>query len=128
MLDHAPRSIWKRNMDQDRTIDLRIERAVALIDTQAITTTTELRKLAADLNLSCSRFRHLFARSIGISPVRYLKSVRLAKAKLLMQSSQLSVKQVMAAVGCSDLSHFVRDYKTTFGETPTESRRSPTQT
>src|SRR5438046_10701547 len=113
-------------MGQDRTIDPRVEQAVALIDAQAIATTMQLRQLAADLKLSCSRFRHLFARSIGMSPVRYLKAVRLAKARSLIKTSHLTVKEVMAAVGCSDLSHFVRDYKAAFGETPTQSRRSIT--
>jgi AraC-like DNA-binding protein len=35
----------------------------------------------------------------------------------------LSVKQVMVKVGLADHSHFARDYKREFGESPSETRR-----
>jgi hypothetical protein len=40
----------------------------------------------------------------------------LRKAKELLETTFLSVKEVIAAVGISDLSHFVRDYKERYGE------------
>jgi AraC family transcriptional regulator, arabinose operon regulatory protein len=110
--------------DHARALDPRVEQAMVMINSNAIITTGELRKVVANLNLSSSRFRHLFTQSIGISPTRYVKAIRLTRAKSLMETSFLTVKEVMAAVGYSDISHFVRDYKASFGETPSQSRRS----
>jgi AraC-like DNA-binding protein len=83
-----------------------------------------LLKVALRLNLSGSRFRHLFKREMSVSPARYLKQLRLQRAKYLLENSALSVKEVMAAVGMSDLSHFVRDFKEMYGRSPLNLRRA----
>lgn len=83
-----------------------------------------LQKAALRLNLSKSRFRHLFTREMSVSPARYLKQLRLQKAKDLLENSALSVKEVMAAVGMSDFSHFVRDFKDMYGLSPLSLRRA----
>jgi transcriptional regulator GlxA family with amidase domain len=82
-----------------------------------------LRRIAKKINLSLSRFQHVFAQSTGVSPARYLKKMRLAQARYLLENSLLTVKQVAAAVGVNDLSHFTRDYRAAYGESPSESRR-----
>lgn len=83
-----------------------------------------LEKIALRLNLSNSRFRHLFKRETSVSPVRYVKQLRLQHAKYLLEDSALSVKEVMAASGMSDLSHFVRDFKQMYGLSPLSLRRA----
>jgi len=108
----------------DHSEDPRVQRAIRLIQQPSRAAAVDVRQLASDVNLSHSLFRHVFTEQIGVSPKQYLKTVRLNRAKWLMTNTFLSVKQVMAAVGCSDISHFVRDYKIVFGETPTQSRRS----
>jgi AraC-like DNA-binding protein len=35
----------------------------------------------------------------------------------------LTIKEVAVRVGVNDISHFVRDYKALFGQTPSEARR-----
>jgi transcriptional regulator GlxA family with amidase domain len=40
-----------------------------------------------------------------------------------LEHSFNQVKEIAFTVGCADLSHFVRDYKLLFGESPSESRR-----
>ena len=47
---------------------------------------------------------------------------RQLRAKELLASTFLSVKEVMSSAGLTDMSHFVRDYKLTFGETPSQTR------
>jgi transcriptional regulator GlxA family with amidase domain len=67
--------------------------------------------------------RHLFTIEAGISPLHYVKVLRLHRARSLMLQTFLSVKEVMSESGFSDISHFVREYKRAFGETPSETRR-----
>ncbi|HEX8147808.1 MAG TPA: AraC family transcriptional regulator [Pyrinomonadaceae bacterium] len=79
-------------------------------------------KLAAMVNLSPSRLHQLFKEETGVPPARYLRRLRMRRAKELLETTHLSVKQVMAVVGLSDESHFVRDFKKTCGLTPARYR------
>ena len=79
-------------------------------------------ELAALVNLSPSRFRALFAAQTGVSPTQFLQRLRLRRARLLLEHSFLTVKEVMAAVGYSDPSHFARDFRRAHGMSPSGSR------
>jgi AraC family transcriptional regulator, arabinose operon regulatory protein len=78
--------------------------------------------LAARVNLSPSRFRHLFTVQTGVGPALYLQRLRLRRARLLIERTFLSVKEVMALVGYSDPSHFSRDFRRSHGVSPTALR------
>ena len=82
-----------------------------------------LEELAIAVNISESRLRHLFREEVGVPPARYLKLRRLEKARVLLRSSFLSVKQVMVLSGFGDASHFCRDYKVMHGEAPSQTRK-----
>jgi AraC family transcriptional regulator of arabinose operon len=85
-------------------------------------------ELAARVNLSRSRFAHLFREQTGVSPGRYLRDFRLDRARLLLETTFLSIKEVMAAVGINDPSHFSRDFHHAFGASPREWRKRGTRT
>src|SRR5262245_26677496 len=78
--------------------------------------------LAARVNLSPSRFAHLFRREVGTTPARYLHAVRMLRAWALLEDTFLTVKEVMAQVGCNDPSHFSRDFRRFHGIGPRECR------
>jgi transcriptional regulator GlxA family with amidase domain len=81
-----------------------------------------VEEFAAKYNVTSSHFRHLFKKHVGVSPTHYLRLLRIRAAKKLLRTTYLSVKEIMAAVGENDLSHFVRHYKDEYGETPSETR------
>ena len=83
-----------------------------------------LTDTAAHVNLSVSRFRHLFKNETGMSVVQYVKTMRLKKAKELLESTPLSIKQIMAEVGIKDKSNFCRDFKKTYGLSPVKYRKN----
>jgi len=85
--------------------------------------TPSLQEAARIVNLSGSRLRHLVRQEIGVSPHVYVKQVRLRHARELIEESFLSVKEITFAAGFNDISHFLRDYKIAFGETPSQTRR-----
>ena len=101
--------------------DARIELAVRILQRNS---SPKIKEIANQLNLSISRFRHLFKQEIGTSPSCFLRQLRLEKAKQLVLGSFLTIKEISAQVGINDLSHFVRDYKVRFKETPTETRKT----
>jgi len=98
-------------------MDTRIESALAQME-QGLGTPLSIATLAAGVNLSPSRFAHLFYREVGASPARYLHTLRMLRARLLLERTFLSVKEVMALVGCNDPSHFSRDFRRIHGVNP----------
>jgi AraC family carnitine catabolism transcriptional activator len=75
------------------------------------------------VNLSPSQLARLFRQHTGTSPARYLHALRLARARILLERTFLSVKQVMACVGLNDPSHFSRDFRRHHGFAPSQLRQ-----
>ncbi len=84
-----------------------------------------IEQLSRHLNLSTTRVHHLFHEQFGLSPGQIFKLRRMQRAKELLATTFMSVKEVMAAVGFNDLSHFVKDFKLIFGKNPSELRKEP---
>jgi AraC family transcriptional regulator, arabinose operon regulatory protein len=101
--------------------DPRIARATAEIESRLGEPLT-VATLARAVELSPSRFAHLFRTQTGRSPMRYLHERRMVRARLMLERTTLSVKEVMAHVGCRDASHFTRDFRRFHGMSPTECR------
>lgn len=81
-----------------------------------------MRALAERVNLSPSRFRALFTAQIGLAPAAYLQRLRLRRARLLVERTFLSIKEIMVLVGYSDPSHFSRDFRRQHGAAPSAFR------
>src|SRR5689334_11854048 len=81
-----------------------------------------LAEMAQTVNLSPPYFCYLFKSITGMPPAKYLKSLRLQHAATLLTTTFLSVKEIVRRVGCSDDSHFVRDFKRAYGVTPSAYR------
>jgi len=81
-----------------------------------------LLELAQAVNLSVWRLSHIFASEVGKSPMQYLRQLRMDRAKHLLETSFLSVKEIAHQVGLNDESHFVRDFKKVYGDAPTRYR------
>jgi transcriptional regulator GlxA family with amidase domain len=78
--------------------------------------------MAQSVNLSTSRFRHLFKTETGTTPAQYLKSLRMRRAKELVENSFLNIKEIMCSIGVRDKRHFAKDFERTYGLTPTQYR------
>lgn len=83
-----------------------------------------IEELSAAVRLSPSGLRRLFRQQFGCSLGKWQKTERLHHARRLLCSSCPSVKEINAAVGYRDLSHFVRDFETAFGLSPARFRRA----
>lgn len=78
--------------------------------------------LADRLNLSRSRFAALFSAQTGVAPMRYLQRARLRRARLLVERTFLTIKEIMALVGYDDSGHFARDFRREHGVAPSSLR------
>ncbi|HEX6717452.1 MAG TPA: helix-turn-helix transcriptional regulator [Pyrinomonadaceae bacterium] len=104
-------------------MDRRIELVISKIKTQTAVA-WDIPGLAKLVNLSSSRFRHLFKQETGISPAQYLKDYRIRRAEKMLRTTFLSIKQILKQVGIASNTHFVSDFKSVYGMTPTAYRRS----
>jgi transcriptional regulator GlxA family with amidase domain len=102
-------------------MDRRIVIAISTMETQ-ISRPLSMSDLSARVNLSESRFRHLFKQETRVTPARYLKDLRLSKAEILLRTTFLSVKEIGCRVGLATGSHFVREFKRSYGSTPSSYR------
>jgi AraC family transcriptional regulator len=83
-----------------------------------------LAELAGVANLSASRFSHVFKTQTGLSPGEHLRRLRMEKARHLLATTLLSIKEIMAMAGYHSKSLFVRHFKRSFGLAPSEYRKS----
>ena len=81
-----------------------------------------LSELAHRVNLSIWHLSHLFKAETGMTIGEYLKNMRMQEAKELLETTFLSVKEIMARVGINDKRHFAEDFKRIYGLTPMQYR------
>ena len=79
-------------------------------------------ELAAACNISVSSFRALFTECYGMSPIQYRNRLRIKRAKTLLADGGYTVAEVAAESGFYNVSYFIRFYKKTVGETPSETQ------
>jgi AraC-like DNA-binding protein len=102
-------------------MDPRIQRVIGLIEEKP-SHDLSLADMAQVAGLSPSRLRHKFKSEVGVTPTVYLQTVRLRRARELLNGYDLTVKQVKAAVGISSDSYFTHQFKRAFGIPPSRSR------
>jgi AraC-like DNA-binding protein len=79
--------------------------------------------LADSLELSTTRFSLSFKEKAGMSPLEYLTLLRVEHAKELLESSDLTIRDISTQVGYYDSGSFIRRFKQVTGETPLQYRR-----
>ena len=85
-------------------------------------TAISLDQMASMANMSKYHFVRIFKRETGMSPVHYLKFVRIQRAKELLKRADLSVHSTALRVGFQDASNFNKNFKNIEGCTPKQFR------
>lgn len=75
--------------------------------------------LAALCGISTVYLRKLFSRITGQSPIGYLHTLRIAKAKKMLESDYRSLTEIALALGYADIYSFSKAFKSRTGLTPT---------
>ena len=74
--------------------------------------------LSAKAHMSPSTFRRHFRTVAGMSPLQYVKNLRLQDARQLMLNDNLDASSAAVRVGYESVSQFSREYRRLFGEPP----------
>ncbi|WP_392396474.1 helix-turn-helix transcriptional regulator [Paraburkholderia caledonica] len=106
---------------RDDSLPSRLRRAVDFMQAHAHEPIS-LAQIAAEAALSIRGLQSAFSRWKSISPMSYLKSVRLERLRsdLCDPSIQATCAQIIYKWGFSDVRRFSKAYRQTFGETPSE--------
>lgn len=82
---------------------------------------TELATLARQ---SRFHFCRAFKQSLGVSPVRHVRTLRIEAARNLLRRHEMSIAEVAAAVGFRGATQFSRVFSAAMGVSPSKYRRS----
>ena len=101
--------------------DERIQQAIELMNAR-FAEPVAVPDLARAVGLSVSYFSHLFRDSMGVSPAKFLKDLRMHKAEYLIKTTWLPLGTIFENVGITDRSHFIRNFTHQFGLPPSRYR------
>lgn len=79
-----------------------------------------LEDVAREINISPQYLSKLFKEETGENFIDYLTGIRIRIAKNLLESNELSIKEICYSTGYSDPNYFSRIFKKIVGATPTE--------
>ena len=103
-------------------MDQRVQRVKTLIES-SFGRELSVSEMARFVDLSVSHLQHLFKSETGQSPAQYAQALRLKRASQLLESSSLSIKQIMMRIGAKDRSNFERRFKQAYKLTPAQYRK-----
>jgi transcriptional regulator GlxA family with amidase domain len=103
-------------------MDQRVQRVKTLIESN-FDRDLSVSEMARFVDLSVSHLQHLFKSDLEQSPAQYVQALRLERARELLETSSLSVKQILIRIGVKDRSNFERRFKHVYKLTPVQYRR-----
>lgn len=81
-----------------------------------------MQQVAEMLHISEKHFCKVFKKQYGIPPQEFLINIRMQKAKQLLKTTNLRIKEVAGSVGFSSQLNFSAAFKKRFNQSPTEYR------
>ena len=99
-----------------------IRQAQAIIR-ENLTTDITPEDIARQINMSYSWFRKSFKDYTGISPVHYMLSLRIKKAKELLAETDMSIKEITYKLQVGSTAYFTTVFRRLAHTTPTEYRQ-----
>ena len=104
---------------EDEILDI----AVKYINSNLFNKFVHVGDVAASLNISTSYLTRIFNRKLSISPMRYINEVKVASAKELLRTSNMTIKEIATNLHFSDPLYFSRIFSSTEGMSPREYRK-----
>lgn len=97
-----------------------VEHVVAYVKENLDDSTLNVGKICEALNIGRNKLQKEIRESTSLSPVEFLRSIRLHEARKLLREPGMHVSQAAYAVGFNNLSYFTRAYKHEFDELPSD--------
>ena len=116
----AETATWIAKRSEQRTESV-VERAKKYIQ-ENFKKDISLEDVSEKVDISSYYFSKVFKEETGENFIEYVTKLRMEEAKRLLETTDLSIKEVCSEVGYSDPNYFSRSFKKYAGITPTEAR------
>lgn len=90
---------------------------------EALESSLTIQEIAEELGVSYSNFRKLFKEYTGLSPATYQQDLKLQRAKELLTTSDLSIKEIAYQLNFDSPDYFSAKFKIKTGRKPSEFRK-----
>jgi AraC-like DNA-binding protein len=100
----------------------RVSRALEFIE-EHFSDPISIEDIVSHSQVSRRHFFRLFEQAVGVSPMEYLKKLRLQKAASMLLTTNASVTQIAFACGFNDSNYFSSLYHKEFGMSPTHFKK-----
>lgn len=97
--------------------DERIGRALRYMRRRA-TERLSVEEIARHVAMSPSHFAHRFREVVRVSPMQFVRQLRLSEARLRLLDDAVTAREAATLVGYASSSQFSRDFKRQFGAAP----------
>ncbi len=101
-----------------------IEQACRLLDQGMSGEDSGGQRVARQLGMGYENFRKRFVQHTGVPPGRYRETLRIKRAKQLLQSKRLTNKELADMLGFCDEAHFSKTFRRLVGQSSREFRNS----
>ncbi|WP_303316547.1 two-component regulator propeller domain-containing protein [Flavivirga abyssicola] len=97
-----------------------LQQAIEIIEKHMMNTEFNVKFLVKEMNFSRSNIFMKFKELTGLSSGEFIRNIRLKRALQLLETSDLSVKEIMYMTGFNTASYFSKCFKKQFGVLPSE--------
>lgn len=113
-----------RGIDLSHLVDIqRIEPVFRYIE-KNLSRPVNRAELAKLVFLSETHFHQVFTKAMKVSPMTYVRNVKMRKAQQLLTQSNLRIAEVGERIGYPDIFHFSKVFKKAVGTSPLNYRKS----
>ena len=91
---------------------------------ESLESSLTIQQVAEDFGVSYSNFRKLFKEFTGISPATYQQDLRLQRAKELLSTTDMSIKEIAYRLNFESPDYFSAKFKIKTGRRPSELRNA----
>jgi transcriptional regulator GlxA family with amidase domain len=126
MLEEQPlpsRTLQPEEVMSIRSTDTVVRKVMLLIE-QHLDISTPIEEMCEPLGIGRRQLERRFRRDVGLSPAGYRQSLRMERARWLLQNTDLEVTEVGLECGFHDSTNFSRTVRQFLGLSPRELRFS----
>lgn len=100
-----------------------LEKSIEYIDSNP-SEAIQINTLARMCNLCETQYRKLFKKEFGVSPVKYINSIRINHARSKLTSGYYSMSEIAEECGFASQKYFNKVFKEETGQSPSEYKKS----
>ena len=101
-----------------------LKKAVQVIEEHLSEFDFDVNEFAENLHMSKSSLYRKIKTMTGLSPIEFIRNIKLKHACQMLKTSSLSIAEIAYASGFSDPKYFTTRFRAEFGMTPTEYQKS----